>query len=1258
MGMKFTLAKKIEIGKIIYERKLSVGQASIKYNIPREMAEEFLRIYQETNNLEPLLDLKANTSFKETLNYDQFHMKSFMENYFNTPLDDNQSVFDYEDHDSLFSKVLLEKLINISIKSIDSFNNAYEKGILKSTFSEEELLECSLVYDFLNCKLRLLNTIYEVDGHYIIDVVNKARYQDWNIGVLSFSKKIEQKFYDLDICLLSDIILKEKQLDLQNDLYFQLRKRMIIYFYQVEKFLEKSFGNKKDDSENTDKASNSNENKALIVEKSSNNQEAVAEYENNNDKSQNHFLRAENCTFDNASELKDINVHKDFCTEQIIAIDEKSTNVLCESDDDNNIFLKDLNFSTRVLHVFRRYNINTLSDLKKLTSEDVSKMRNIGKKSLEEIKLFLSNTGEPKKWSDDYELKNNKIYSKSKNIYINDTGIENLLLSVRSTHYLLKNDIFSVSDLIKLTNEDFNNIKNLGKKSIKEIKESTLKYLQSSESGIKLNNEIDVLTSNLSRFKERNNDFEIKNNKIFCKSKNVYIKDMRIENLLLSTRSSLFLIKNNILKISDLIKLTNEDFDNAEKLGTRSIKEIKESTLKYLQSSENEIGLGNQIEAIIKEFKFDGCNKDYVYEKLDNFFEREQIENKLASLIDDKIIFEYESKLFFKYKTFPQFLYKLEKSEDKDIMFRRINGETLEDISKSYNVTRERIRQKQSKFIKKNLGDIDNPIQIFREDKYRYIYENYKLSRKEFCEIFHEKERTYNYLNMRYQNGEKEISEASEDALIPNRLRGLLGTYGLKDFIFLDGQYVKKERRTLLMHYLKISAQTFKINDLVEKFNNFIKEMKLEKPEKLIINSRYMEGSILSNKCILLKYPSSVRYYDFYNYDFSELLDEIDLDSLNNIQVSSLKFFNKYPALMEKYNINDEYELHNILKKIYEEKSNDKIIFKRMPIIQIGDFDRNKYIVETWKLNGYVSQAKLSRIIAEEICIDEMVANSIWVTNSDVPEMSKSISNTPFEDDEIKFLSNALIKEFYWIEEIKKISEGFSEDLKRKIDAVNMKKVGYNLYNLYAIREPLTSTKYFQRILLDNDTFYYPDFSKYKILSLFTNIYMDLRNELEIIEFERDRYIKSSKLSEFGYGKDKIKEIGNDIKNIAKNYKYFTIFSLRKDGINFEIDELGFSDTIIESIIKYATDLKYIRVLNTYIFSTNMFSFLDLIKDELRETGKIETDDLIHSLKEKYNIVVTKEYIKAHTCDSIIYYDSIMDSLYENYKKYLEDICL
>lgn len=58
-----------------------------------------------------------------------------------------------------------------------------------------------------------------------------------------------------------------------------------------------------------------------------------------------------------------------------------------------------------------------------------------------------------------------------------------------------------------------------------------------------------------------------------------------------------------------------------------------------------------------------------------------------------------------------------------------------------------------------------------------------------------------------------------------------------------------------------------------------------------------------------------MRYYDIDSRDYKELLDTLALDRFSNTEISTLKFFNDFPELMNKYDIRDQYELHNLLKK-------------------------------------------------------------------------------------------------------------------------------------------------------------------------------------------------------------------------------------------------------------------------------------------------------------------------------------------------------
>lgn len=55
--------------------------------------------------------------------------------------------------------------------------------------------------------------------------------------------------------------------------------------------------------------------------------------------------------------------------------------------------IEDLDFSVRTYNCLKRANINTVADLLAKTEEDMMKVRNMGKKSLEEVVLKLDEMG-------------------------------------------------------------------------------------------------------------------------------------------------------------------------------------------------------------------------------------------------------------------------------------------------------------------------------------------------------------------------------------------------------------------------------------------------------------------------------------------------------------------------------------------------------------------------------------------------------------------------------------------------------------------------------------------------------------------------------------------------------------------------------------------------------------------------------------------------------------------------------------------------
>ena len=84
------------------------------------------------------------------------------------------------------------------------------------------------------------------------------------------------------------------------------------------------------------------------------------------------------------------------------------------------------------------------------------------------------------------------------------------------------------------------------------------------------------------------------------------------------------------------------------------------------------------------------------------------------------------------------------------------------------------------------------------------------------------------------------------------------------------------------------------------------------------------------------------------------------------MEFSSLKLFRDNPDLMEEYDIRDEYELHNLLKKIWPETSELKIQFKKMPTIVIGEPDRDQQVLGLLMQYAPISNVELAKKYEEQ----------------------------------------------------------------------------------------------------------------------------------------------------------------------------------------------------------------------------------------------------------------------------------------------------
>ena len=146
---------------------------------------------------------------------------------------------------------------------------------------------------------------------------------------------------------------------------------------------------------------------------------------------------------------------------------------------DSSITVEDLDFSVRTFNCVKRAGYNTLGDLKAADINDLMGIRNLGKKSFDELISTLLSYGIDK--VNDEPKKNNAIVKNDKTIVYNDeTSIDDLNLSVRAYNSLYRGGLRTLGDLREKSEEELLHIRNLGKKSFDEVIEK-LKEIEEHE---------------------------------------------------------------------------------------------------------------------------------------------------------------------------------------------------------------------------------------------------------------------------------------------------------------------------------------------------------------------------------------------------------------------------------------------------------------------------------------------------------------------------------------------------------------------------------------------------------------------------------------------------------------------------------------------------------------------------------------------------------------------------------------------------------
>lgn len=838
----------------------------------------------------------------------------------------------------------------------------------------------------------------------------------------------------------------------------------------------------------------------------------------------------------------------------------------------------------------------------------------------------------------------NKIldYKNAKNFFLTE-----LNLNPKISKKLFKIDPLTLEEFSKLKNSNnfdnneikeievaINNLENSLKlattfqHNLVEIYDISLKHILKKSSKLRYLNNIGIFTysdfinTNLSPTMKKNVLIEIEKYIPIIENRNIIHSDFLSETLYYKYKEIYYTISKNKLNLIKN-KIEIDGFNNFELLDLLFDEYYK------------------SIKTCIKINRY--LSKNKLSEKY-SYLQFSYLNNIINSLIKNNDIFENEIEneitYFYSYKSILEKVIELDDKE-KEIFTEKINGKTLQTIAEPLNLTRERVRQILSKIINTFYNN-----DYFIEENYSYLFQNYNIPRKAF-ETFKSTNGiiTYNYLDLKYSKGKKEMRFAFSDNKIPKYIKEDLNIYFYRDYFNLGDDKIKIDRTSIIVYILKnLATDGIDFDTLTELYNDVINHIPQNKITSKIINLGRGVINQLSDSKFILWNMGKFRYYNIDNNDYTELLDILNLEQYKDVEISTLKFLRDYPELMKKYDIRDQYELHNLLKKIYPSKY---INYGRMPTLEFGQASRQKQVLDLLFETAPIHKDDLALEYEKIYGIEKptFFSNYLHELNMFMENDILKIDYNFLSNYELKILKEKLTEDFYTTTDLKNIFyETFGYEENGKINPFTLNELNFKNYVGYVVSNKYNNIHNYIISLFKNNPLI--DLSKIKLTNT-TATYAEiskLKRNFEIVEYEYRKYININELNKRGVTKEKIKEYISHILSKLNKDEIFSIKYLRDKGYHYDIAD-NLPDYFYSSILTEMKDEIISRHSTKNILmmfnSDNTIKIIDVIIERIiTDYNSLKIEDLISIIKEKYGLIFEKYKLEYNIIDNKnIFYD-------------------
>ena len=137
-----------------------------------------------------------------------------------------------------------------------------------------------------------------------------------------------------------------------------------------------------------------------------------------------------------------------------------------------------------------------------------------------------------------------------------------------------------------------------------------------------------------------------------------------------------------------------------------------------------------------------------------------------------------------------------------------------------------------------------------------------------------------------------------------------------KKCILINGKYISKNRPSLINYYIERYCKSLtKYEDFMRDYHDFLNILEPRSRDIFEINESTCKTYLANSMCVLWSQGQQFRYYNIQSRNYNNLLEKINLSQYDGLEISTLKIFRENPELMEQYDIYDEYELYNLLKR-------------------------------------------------------------------------------------------------------------------------------------------------------------------------------------------------------------------------------------------------------------------------------------------------------------------------------------------------------